>query len=131
MSAGSASCSTSSNHRRSSRRREQLHVACQAAAAAAEAAPAIIKVPTSIHEVDNGKILGFGADLSEDHPVRPASKPAAAAAALAGASKPAAAAAALAGAVVGSKHTSLQHQRWQRLWQQAYQLQWQRRQRRW
>jgi hypothetical protein len=99
--------------------------------AAAEAAPAIIKVPTSIHEVDNGKILGFGADLSEDHPVRPASKPAAAAAALAGASKPAAAAAALAGAVVGSKHTSLQHQRWQRLWQQAYQLQWQRRQRRW
>lgn len=28
-----------------------------------------IKIPTSLHEVDNGKILGFGADLAEDHPV--------------------------------------------------------------
>jgi hypothetical protein len=33
-------------------------------------APSIIKIPSSIHEVDNGKILGFGAELSEDHPVR-------------------------------------------------------------
>ena len=32
-------------------------------------APPPIKVPKSIHDVDNGKILGFGADLSEDHPV--------------------------------------------------------------
>ncbi|KAF6264826.1 Biopterin-dependent aromatic amino acid hydroxylase-domain-containing protein [Scenedesmus sp. NREL 46B-D3] len=31
-------------------------------------APSLIKIPRSIHEVDNGKILGFGADLSEDHP---------------------------------------------------------------
>lgn len=28
-----------------------------------------IKIPMSLHEVDNGKILGFGADLAEDHPV--------------------------------------------------------------
>lgn len=28
-----------------------------------------IKIPKSIGDVDNGKILGFGADLSEDHPV--------------------------------------------------------------
>ena len=28
-----------------------------------------IKIPKSIEDVDNGKILGFGADLSEDHPV--------------------------------------------------------------
>lgn len=27
-----------------------------------------IKTPKSIEEVDNGKILGFGADLAEDHP---------------------------------------------------------------
>jgi len=27
-----------------------------------------IRVPQSISEVDNGKILGFGADLAEDHP---------------------------------------------------------------
>jgi hypothetical protein len=42
-----------------------------AAAATAAAAPAAepVKVPRSIHDVDNGKILGFGADLSEDHPV--------------------------------------------------------------
>lgn len=26
-------------------------------------------IPRSIKEVDNGKILGFGADLAEDHPV--------------------------------------------------------------
>jgi hypothetical protein len=31
--------------------------------------PPPIRVPESIHDVDNGKILGFGADLSEDHPV--------------------------------------------------------------
>lgn len=69
---GSASCSTSSNHRSSSNssRRQHLRTVCQAvqSPAAAEAARAIIKVPSSIHEVDNGKILGFGADLSEDHP---------------------------------------------------------------
>lgn len=29
------------------------------------------KRPLSIHDVDNGKLLGFGADLAEDHPVRP------------------------------------------------------------
>ena len=29
----------------------------------------VIRVPNSIHDVDNGKILGFGADLAEDHPV--------------------------------------------------------------
>lgn len=28
-----------------------------------------LKLPHSLEEVDNGKILGFGADLSEDHPV--------------------------------------------------------------
>lgn len=27
-----------------------------------------IKVPQSIHDIDNGKILGFGADLAEGHP---------------------------------------------------------------
>jgi hypothetical protein len=32
------------------------------------APPELIRVPKSIHEVDNGKILGFGADLAEDHP---------------------------------------------------------------
>lgn len=26
-------------------------------------------MPRSIHDVDNGKILGFGAELAEDHPV--------------------------------------------------------------
>jgi hypothetical protein len=36
--------------------------------AAAPAAPPLVRVPASIHEVDNGKILGFGADLAEDHP---------------------------------------------------------------
>ena len=25
-------------------------------------------MPRSIHDVDNGKILGFGADLAPDHP---------------------------------------------------------------
>lgn len=33
------------------------------------AAASIVAVPRSIHDVDNGKILGFGADLAEDHPV--------------------------------------------------------------
>lgn len=32
------------------------------------AAPPVTHVPHSIHEVDNGKILGFGADLAPDHP---------------------------------------------------------------
>jgi phenylalanine-4-hydroxylase len=32
------------------------------------AAQTSVKVPRSIEDVDNGKILGFGADLSEDHP---------------------------------------------------------------
>ncbi len=27
-----------------------------------------VRVPASIRDVDNGKILGFGAELSEDHP---------------------------------------------------------------
>ncbi|KAF8065886.1 DGAT1C [Scenedesmus sp. PABB004] len=50
----------------------------QRAAAAASAAPAAPngtargqrseRVPASIADVDNGKILGFGADLAEDHP---------------------------------------------------------------
>lgn len=31
--------------------------------------PASLRIPKSIAEVDNGKILGFGADLAEDHPV--------------------------------------------------------------
>ncbi|WIA37157.1 hypothetical protein OEZ86_014117 [Tetradesmus obliquus] len=35
---------------------------------ASSSAPSIVKIPRSIHEVDNGKILGFGAELSEDHP---------------------------------------------------------------
>ena len=29
----------------------------------------VVKVPQSIHDVDNGAILGFGADLDADHPV--------------------------------------------------------------
>jgi hypothetical protein len=29
----------------------------------------LLKVPRSIHDVDNGKILGFGEGLAEDHPV--------------------------------------------------------------
>jgi hypothetical protein len=31
--------------------------------------PAVVAIPRSIHDVDNGKILGFGAELAEDHPV--------------------------------------------------------------
>ncbi len=27
-----------------------------------------LQAPASLHEVDNGKIMGFGADLAEDHP---------------------------------------------------------------
>ncbi|KAI8464705.1 MAG: aromatic amino acid hydroxylase [Monoraphidium minutum] len=38
------------------------------APAAAAAPPPLVCVPRSICDVDNGKILGFGADLSEDHP---------------------------------------------------------------
>lgn len=41
----------------------------QAAAAQPADGTAVIRVPRSIHDVDNGKILGFGADLAEDHPV--------------------------------------------------------------
>lgn len=28
------------------------------------------KIPQSLSEIDNGKILGFGSDLAVDHPVR-------------------------------------------------------------
>ena len=30
-----------------------------------------LRIPRCLAEIDNGKILGFGADLAEDHPVRP------------------------------------------------------------
>ncbi|MEW5299924.1 MAG: hypothetical protein WDW36_002894 [Sanguina aurantia] len=30
--------------------------------------PEVVFVPRSIHEVDNGRLLGFGADLAADHP---------------------------------------------------------------
>jgi hypothetical protein len=30
--------------------------------------PAPLHIPRSLAEVDNGKVLGFGADLAEDHP---------------------------------------------------------------
>lgn len=28
-----------------------------------------IKIPLSLHEVDNGRLLGFGIGLAQDHPV--------------------------------------------------------------
>jgi len=31
--------------------------------------PALRKIPSSLSEIDNGKILGFGTDLAADHPV--------------------------------------------------------------
>lgn len=45
-----------------------LQVLCDTAAATAPV-PVIRKVPRSLSEIDNGKILGFGADLAKDHPV--------------------------------------------------------------
>ena len=30
----------------------------------------LARIPGSLADIDNGKILGFGADLAEDHPVR-------------------------------------------------------------
>lgn len=42
-------------------------VATSTAEPTAAATP--VRVPRSIHDVDNGKILGFGAELAEDHPV--------------------------------------------------------------
>ncbi|GBF97155.1 chloroplast phenylalanine hydroxylase [Raphidocelis subcapitata] len=49
---------------------DERSISSTAAAAAARApAPApLVRVPTSIAEVDNGSILGFGADLAPDHP---------------------------------------------------------------
>lgn len=44
------------------------HSSGDPAAAAAAAAALPVRVPASIHEVDNGKVLGFGPNLSEDHP---------------------------------------------------------------
>lgn len=41
----------------------------QQQAAIRGAGASIVAVPKSIRDVDNGKILGFGADLAEDHPV--------------------------------------------------------------
>lgn len=35
--------------------------------------PVALRIPKNLAEVDNGKLLGFGAELSEDHPVRTAS----------------------------------------------------------
>ena len=29
-----------------------------------------LRIPRSLAEVDKGQIMGFGADLAEDHPVR-------------------------------------------------------------
>lgn len=40
-------------------------------AAATAPVPVLRKIPKSLSEVDSGKILGFGADLAEDHPVKP------------------------------------------------------------
>lgn len=34
----------------------------------ASEAPAAVKIPRSLQEVDNGKILGYGAELAEGHP---------------------------------------------------------------
>lgn len=39
-----------------------------AAAAPVAPLPALRKIPSSLSEIDNGKILGFGADLAADHP---------------------------------------------------------------
>ncbi|KAL0053014.1 hypothetical protein WJX82_011490 [Trebouxia sp. C0006] len=39
-----------------------------AAAAPVAPLPALRKIPGSLSEIDNGKILGFGADLAADHP---------------------------------------------------------------
>ena len=33
------------------------------------------RIPRCLAEIDNGKILGFGASLAEDHPVRPTFQP--------------------------------------------------------
>ena len=56
---------------------QQIFILTGAAAVAARQGTAVleappqpeIRVPLSLREVDNGKILGFGADLAEDHPV--------------------------------------------------------------
>ncbi|GMH42692.1 hypothetical protein BSKO_10611 [Bryopsis sp. KO-2023] len=42
--------------------------ACSANGARPRQDPTSINIPKSLHEVDNGKILGFGAELAEDHP---------------------------------------------------------------
>jgi hypothetical protein len=47
----------------------------QAAATQPADGTTVIRVPRSIHDVDNGKILGFGADLAEDHPVGAGTQP--------------------------------------------------------
>lgn len=49
-----------------SQARSSSHV-CPAAATAP--VPVVRPVPRSLSEIDNGKILGFGADLAKDHPV--------------------------------------------------------------
>lgn len=43
-------------------------VPAHALSSSVEVRPAAVRVPRSIEEVDNGKVLGFGPDLSEDHP---------------------------------------------------------------
>lgn len=52
--------------------KDSAHISCCAAGGSATTldAPASPQIPQTLSEVDNGKILGFGADLAEDHPVR-------------------------------------------------------------
>lgn len=50
------------------RQRRGVDVRAQSGSSAPPAASAALPIPRSIAEVDNGKILGFGEDLGEDHP---------------------------------------------------------------
>ncbi|KAK9823527.1 hypothetical protein WJX72_003415 [[Myrmecia] bisecta] len=50
------------------RRGPICYVQGSASDTAAQPAVSEVRIPSSLREVDNGKILGFGAELSEDHP---------------------------------------------------------------
>lgn len=46
----------------------RTHLRCAANPPGAQNNAVPIRIPRSLEEIDNGKILGFGADLAEDHP---------------------------------------------------------------
>lgn len=53
-----------------SRKFEPLFAVPAKAEPAAAPSPERARIPRCLAEIDNGKILGFGADLAKDHPVR-------------------------------------------------------------